>query len=179
MVRMSVDLGECDGTEAAERSMIRSPETRVENLAATLIDHDHVAESSPQEITMQKPSKQKEHWWDFGMVFSDINNRDASVDLMNIEEGLMDRRVATLHRSMSRGTNVTEYLLACKFKLCEGQRQNSDVAAMDADNDIATLGESSYDCEILSHTLYENPFLWNRIPLYAFTPAANYTMDCM
>ncbi|CAI0404542.1 unnamed protein product [Linum tenue] len=426
--------------------MIRSPETRVENLAATLIDHDHVAESSPQEITMQEPSKQKEHWWDFGMVLSDINNEDASVDLMNIKEGLMDRRVATLHRSMSRGmgfalvdlklygfghfakvesvdffvcdlndasqpyefrkagqligpkispivipfpetkqilviatgrlrlgdsrdppvkgpycelldlpsedngglykckaistlwddtygyvgctpnstshavvgnrlyiqitagqwnynqrlfcfdikthewteveeradcpflepldrfwrylndisrdklfvvhvdssgselmhfvgftsltdlsgkrylgklehreylerivtalpeleklltdkysdyiggagwvmrllpdddnlfclflwllgSNVTEYLLACKFKLCEGQRQNSDVAAMDADNDIATLGESSYDCEILSHTLYENPFLTNRMPLYVFTPAANY-----
>ncbi|CAI0423649.1 unnamed protein product [Linum tenue] len=77
------------------------------------------------------------------------------------------------------GSNVTEYLLACKFKLCEGQRQNSDVAAMDADNDIATLVNQAMTARSCPIHYNENPFLTNRMPLYVFTPAANYAMECM
>ncbi|CAI0400926.1 unnamed protein product [Linum tenue] len=77
------------------------------------------------------------------------------------------------------GSSIAEHLVACKFKLWEGQQQNSDVAAMDADNDIGTPRESSYDCEIMSHTLYADPFLLDRNPLYAFTPAANYPVQSL
>ncbi|CAI0400891.1 unnamed protein product [Linum tenue] len=100
---MSVDSLVCVHTKE-EGSRVGFPEFKRSRIDEVCSATDDVGDDAPSryKLAIRRKPKQ-EHWWDFGMVFSSISTEEVTVDLMNIEECLIDRRVATLHESMGIG----------------------------------------------------------------------------